>query len=216
MVGFLPVPVDLVGLLPKPWHEVSDLQSLSKVSKLLPQNFIPEDKSIFAAFLKDPSSIKVLIVGQDPYPNPDCANGLAFSVSPSITKLPASLKNIFKEIENDLGISRKNGDLSDWANQGVLLINRSLTVEPGKSGSHSDLGWQVFTESVIKFCAGNGALGILWGNEAQKLSHYFSKADLFESAHPSPLSAYRGFFGSKPFSKVNARLKEKNLEPIKW
>ena len=119
-------------------------------------------------------------------------------------------------MENDLGLSRKNGDLSDWANQGVLLINRSLTVEPGKSGSHSDLGWQVFTESVIKFCAGNGALGILWGNEAQKLSHYFSRDDLFESAHPSPLSAYRGFFGSKPFSRVNARLKEKNLEPIKW
>ena len=194
MVGFLPVPVDLVGLLPKPWHEVSDLQSLSKVSKLLPQSFIPKDKNIFAAFLKDPRSINVLIVGQDPYPNPDCAN----------------------ELENDLGLSRKNGDLSDWANQGVLLINRSLTVEPGKSGSHSDLGWQVFTESVIKFCAGNGALGILWGNEAQKLSHYFSRDDLFESAHPSPLSAYRGFFGSKPFSRVNARLKEKNLEPIKW
>jgi uracil-DNA glycosylase len=216
MAGFLPVPVDLVGLLPKSWHEVSDLSSLSKISKLLPKNFIPTDKKIFAAFIKDPRTIKVLIVGQDPYPNPDYANGLAFSVLPSITKLPASLKNIFKELENDLGILRINGDLSDWADQGVLLINRSLTVEPGNSGSHSALGWQVFTESVIKFCASNGALGILWGNDAQKLSHYFNKDDLFESAHPSPLSAYRGFFGSKPFSKVNARLKEKKLEPIKW
>ena len=216
MAGFLPVPVDLVGLLPKSWHEVSDLYSLSKISKLLPKNFIPTDNKIFAAFIKDPRTIKVLIVGQDPYPNPDYANGLAFSVSPNITKLPASLKNIFKELENDLGILRINGDLSDWADQGVLLINRSLTVEPGNSGSHSSLGWQVFTESVIKFCASNGALGILWGNEAQKLSHYFNKDDLFESAHPSPLSAYRGFFGSKPFSKVNARLKEKKLEPIKW
>jgi len=216
MVGFLLVPVDLVGLLPKSWHEVSDLYSLSKISEILPKNFIPTDKKIFAAFIKDPSSIKVLIVGQDPYPNPDYANGLAFSVSPNITKLPASLKNIFKELENDLGILRMNGDLSDWADQGVLLINRSLTVEPGKSASHSALGWQVFTESVIKFCASNGALGILWGNEAQKLSHYFNKDDLFESVHPSPLSAYRGFFGSKPFSKVNARLKEKKLQPIKW
>jgi len=205
-----------VGLLPKPWHEVSDLQALSKISEILPSIFIPSEKNIFAAFYKEPNLIRVLIVGQDPYPNPDYANGLAFSVSPGITQLPASLKNIYKELESDLGIKRNSGDLSDWANQGVLLINRCLTVEPGKSGSHTDIGWQVFTESVIKYCAINGALGILWGNEAQKLSHYFSKDDLFESVHPSPLSAYRGFFGSKPFSKVNKRLKEKNLEPIKW
>jgi uracil-DNA glycosylase len=205
-----------VGLLPKPWHEVSDLQALSKISEILPSIFIPSEKNIFAAFSKEPNLIRVLIVGQDPYPNPDYANGLAFSVSPSITQLPASLKNIYKELESDLGIKRNSGDLSDWANQGVLLINRCLTVEPGKSGSHTDIGWQVFTESVIKYCAINGALGILWGNEAQKLSHYFSNDDLFESVHPSPLSAYRGFFGSKPFSKVNNRLKEKNLEPIKW
>jgi uracil-DNA glycosylase len=210
------VPADLVGLLPKPWHEVSDLQALSKISEILPSIFIPSEKNIFAAFSKEPNLIRVLIVGQDPYPNPDYANGLAFSVSPSITQLPASLKNIYKELESDLGIKRNSGDLSDWANQGVLLINRCLTVEPGKSGSHTDIGWQVFTESVIKYCAINGALGILWGNEAQKLSHYFSNDDLFESVHPSPLSAYRGFFGSKPFSKVNNRLKEKNLEPIKW
>jgi uracil-DNA glycosylase len=210
------VPADLVGLLPKPWHEVSDLQALSKISEILPSIFIPSEKNIFAAFYKEPNLIRVLIVGQDPYPNPDYANGLAFSVSPGITQLPASLKNIYKELESDLGIKRNSGDLSDWANQGVLLINRCLTVEPGKSGSHTDIGWQVFTESVIKYCAINGALGILWGNEAQKLSHYFSKDDLFESVHPSPLSAYRGFFGSKPFSKVNKRLKEKNLEPIKW
>ena len=210
------MPADLVGLLPKPWHEVSDLQALSKISEILPSIFIPSEKNIFAAFSKEPNLIRVLIVGQDPYPNPDYANGLAFSVSPSITQLPASLKNIYKELESDLGIKRNSGDLSDWANQGVLLINRCLTVEPGKSGSHTDIGWQVFTESVIKYCAINGALGILWGNEAQKLSHYFSNDDLFESVHPSPLSAYRGFFGSKPFSKVNNRLKEKNLEPIKW
>ena len=210
------MPADLVGLLPKPWHEVSDLQALSKISEILPSIFIPSEKNIFAAFYKEPNLIRVLIVGQDPYPNPDYANGLAFSVSPGITQLPASLKNIYKELESDLGIKRNSGDLSDWANQGVLLINRCLTVEPGKSGSHTDIGWQVFTESVIKYCAINGALGILWGNEAQKLSHYFSKDDLFESVHPSPLSAYRGFFGSKPFSKVNKRLKEKNLEPIKW
>ena len=210
------MPADLVGLLPKPWHEVSDLQALSKISEKLPSIFIPSEKNIFAAFYKEPNLIRVLIVGQDPYPNPDYANGLAFSVSPGITQLPASLKNIYKELESDLGIKRNSGDLSDWANQGVLLINRCLTVEPGKSGSHTDIGWQVFTESVIKYCAINGALGILWGNEAQKLSHYFSKDDLFESVHPSPLSAYRGFFGSKPFSKVNNRLKEKNLEPIKW
>lgn len=210
------MPVDLVELLPKPWHEVSDIQVLRRISKKLPSNFLPIEKNIFAAFINDPNSIRVLIVGQDPYPNPDYANGLAFSVSPGITKLPGSLKNIYIELESDLEVKRNNGDLSDWAKQGVLLINRILTVAPGKSGSHSHLGWQVFTESVIKYCARNGALGILWGNEAQKLSHHFSKDDLFESAHPSPLSAYRGFFGSRPFSKVNNRLIEKKLEPIKW
>lgn len=210
------MPADLISLLPKPWHDIVELDLLSKISKTLTSSFIPDQKSIFRALQIPPDQVKVVIVGQDPYPNPKYAMGLAFSIPAGVTPLPKSLKNIFTELNNDLAIDRSNGDLSDWASQGVLLLNRSLTVEPGKSDSHSNLGWQDFTEKIIQAAADNGALAILWGNEAQKVSNLFADVDVFKSAHPSPLSAYRGFFGSKPFSKVNNRLKEKGLFPVKW
>jgi uracil-DNA glycosylase len=216
VVGFLPVPVDLIRLLPKSWHEFVDLDLLAQISKNLTSSFIPEQQSIFRALQISPDKVTVVIVGQDPYPNAKHAMGLAFSTPAGVAPLPKSLKNIFTELNNDLVIERSNGDLSDWVNQGVLLLNRSLTVEPGKSDSHSNLGWQDFTEKIIQAAASNGALAILWGNEAQKVSNLFADEDVFKSAHPSPLSAYRGFFGSKPFSKVNNRLKEKGLIPIKW
>jgi uracil-DNA glycosylase len=216
VVGFLPVPVDLIRLLPKSWHEFVDLDLLAQISKNLTSSFIPEQQSIFRALQISPDKVTVVIVGQDPYPNPKHAMGLAFSTPAGVAPLPKSLKNIFTELNNDLAIDRSNGDLSDWANQGVLLLNRSLTVEPGKSDSHSNLGWQDFTEKIIQAAANNGALAILWGNEAQKVSNLFAATDVFKSAHPSPLSAYRGFFGSTPFSKVNKRLIEKGLIPIKW
>jgi len=210
------VPVDLISLLPKPWHDFVDLNLLEQISKNLVSSFIPEQQSIFRALQIPPDQVKVVIVGQDPYPNAKHAMGLAFSIPAGVAPFPKSLKNIFTELNDDLVIERSNGDLSDWANQGVLLLNRSLTVEPGKSDSHSNLGWQDFTEKIIQAAASNGALAILWGNEAQKVSNLFADEDVFKSAHPSPLSAYRGFFGSKPFSKVNNRLKEKGLIPIKW
>jgi uracil-DNA glycosylase len=216
VVGFLPVPVDLIRLLPKSWHEFVDLDLLAQISKNLTSSFIPEQQSIFRALQISPDKVTVVIVGQDPYPNAKHAMGLAFSTPAGVAPLPKSLKNIFTELNNDLAIDRSNGDLSDWANQGVLLLNRSLTVEHGKSDSHSNLGWQDFTEKIIQAAAKNGALAILWGNEAQKVSNLFADTDVFKSAHPSPLSAYRGFFGSKPFSKVNNRLIEKGLIPIKW
>ena len=212
----MPVPVDLISLLPKPWHDFVDLNLLEQISKNLVSSFIPEQQSIFRALQIPPDQVKVVIVGQDPYPNAKHAMGLAFSIPAGVAPLPKSLKNIFTELNDDLVIERSNGDLSDWANQGVLLLNRSLTVEPGKSDSHSNLGWQDFTEKIIQASASNGALAILWGNEAQKVSNLFADEDVFKSAHPSPLSAYRGFFGSKPFSKVNNRLKENGLIPIKW
>ena len=212
----MPVPVDLISLLPKPWHDFVDLNLLEQISKNLVSSFIPEQQSIFRALQIPPDQVKVVIVGQDPYPNAKHAMGLAFSIPAGVAPFPKSLKNIFTELNDDLVIERSNGDLSDWANQGVLLLNRSLTVEPGKSDSHSNLGWQDFTEKIIQAAASNGALAILWGNEAQKVSNLFADEDFFKSAHPSPLSAYRGFFGSKPFSKVNNRLKEKGLIPIKW
>ena len=210
------MPVDLIRLLPKSWHEFVDLDLLAQISKNLTSSFIPEQQSIFRALQISPDKVTVVIVGQDPYPNAKHAMGLAFSTPAGVAPLPKSLKNIFTELNNDLAIDRSNGDLSDWASQGVLLLNRSLTVEPGKSDSHSNLGWQDFTEKIIQAAAKNGALAILWGNEAQKVSNLFAATDVFKSAHPSPLSAYRGFFGSKPFSKVNKRLIEKGLIPIKW
>ena len=210
------MPVDLIRLLPKSWHEFVDLDLLAQISKNLTSSFIPEQQSIFRALQISPDKVSVVIVGQDPYPNAKHAMGLAFSTPAGVAPLPKSLKNIFTELNNDLSIDRSNGDLSDWANQGVLLLNRSLTVEPGKSDSHSNLGWQNFTEKIIQAAASNGALAILWGNESQKVSNLFADNDVFKSAHPSPLSAYRGFFGSKPFSKVNKRLIEKGLTPIKW
>jgi len=216
VVGSSLVPVNLVALLPKPWHELIDIKHLEDISKKLTDDFIPSKDSIFRCLELEPSEVKVVILGQDPYPNPTHAMGLAFSVNSSIKPLPASLNNIYKELDSDLGIKRSNGDLSDWSSQGVLLLNRSLTVIPNLSDSHSDIGWHKFTEEVIRVVAARGAIGVLWGKQAQDLSRLFNQLDQFSSPHPSPLSAYRGFFGSKPFSKVNKRLEEKNLTPIKW
>jgi uracil-DNA glycosylase len=210
------VPVNLAALLPKPWHELIDIKHLEDISKKLTDDFIPSQDSIFRCLELEPSEVKVVILGQDPYPNPTHAMGLAFSVNSSIKPLPASLNNIFKELDSDLGIKRVNGDLSDWSSQGVLLLNRSLTVIPNLSDSHSDIGWHKFTEEVIRVVAARGAIGVLWGKQAQDLGKLFNQLDQFSSPHPSPLSAYRGFFGSKPFSKVNNRLLEKGLTPIKW
>jgi uracil-DNA glycosylase len=210
------VPVNLVALLPKPWHELIDIKHLEDISKKLIDDFIPSRDSIFRCLELEPSEVKVVILGQDPYPNPSHAMGLAFSVNSSIKPLPSSLNNIFKELDSDLGIKRNNGDLSDWSSQGVLLLNRSLTVIPNLSDSHSDIGWHKFTEGVIRVVAARGAIGVLWGKQAQDLGKLFNQLDQFSSPHPSPLSAYRGFFGSKPFSKVNNRLLEKGLTPIKW
>ena len=210
------MPVDLTNLLPQPWQEFVDKMQLRQISDKLTTGFIPDEENIFRALQLPPNEVKVVIVGQDPYPNPRYAMGLAFSIPAGVVPLPQSLKNIFAEIRSDLNIDRTNGDLSDWANQGVLLLNRSLTVETGKSNSHSDIGWRDLTEKIIEAVANLGAVAILWGNDAQKMSHLFSDSDVFKSAHPSPLSAYRGFFGSRPFSKVNRRLEEKGLAPIKW
>jgi uracil-DNA glycosylase len=142
--------------------------------------------------------------------------GLAFSVPAEVELLPATLKNIYKELKADVGVVKSNGDLSDWSEQGVLLLNMSLTVVPNKTGSHSKVGWQVITEQIIDAVAKRGALAVLWGREAQNMSRFFAEEDQFKAPHPSPLSVYRGFYGSKPFSKVNKRLVEKGLTPIKW
>ena len=216
MAAILLVPSNLTSLVPPAWREIVDLEDVAQIGANLGQNFLPSSKLIFKSLEVDPDDVKVVIVGQDPYPNSQHAMGLAFSVPAEVGVLPASLKNIYKELEADLGIIRENGDLSAWLEQGVLLLNMSLTVLPNESGSHSKIGWQVITQEIISDVAKRGAVAVLWGREAQLMSKYFAIEDQFIAPHPSPLSVYRGFYGSKPFSKVNSRLVEKGLTPIKW
>lgn len=180
---------------------------------------IPAPHQRFRAFEQDPAKLRVLILGQDPYPNPLHASGLAFSVPAKTAPLPKSLQNIFQELHADLGKPlRTNGDLQDWANQGVWLLNSVLTTEIGNSNAHSNLGWEQFTKSAIKYVIGLGNLrvAVLWGNAAKSMANQLESLSLIQSAHPSPLSAYRGFFGSKPFSRANQYLLEANLQPIEW
>ena len=176
----------------------------------------PTYDRVFRA-LSDPiASTKVVIFGQDPYPKKGHAHGLAFSVDDSVTPLPASLRNIFKELKSDVGIDRRKGNLSDWCEQGVMLINRVLTTDAGQSMAHAQLGWQEVTNSVARVLGNRGVLAVLWGNSALELKSFFVEDNVIASVHPSPLSAYRGFFGSSPFSQVNAKLVAKGDKEIIW
>lgn len=181
------------------------------------ERILPDKKNVFRALELEPESVKVVLVGQDPYPNAADAIGLSFAVTPRTSGLPGSLMNIQKEILTDIGsTTTADGDLSRWSKQGVMLLNRVLTVSAGKSGSHTKLGWQDVTESIIKHCAKLGAVGVLWGNQARELAHLFDLDSLVEGVHPSPLSAHRGFLGSKPFSRINEIVSSKGLKKITW
>jgi len=174
----------------------------------------PEDQ-IFRAFQEPLPSIRCVIIGQDPYPTAGHAHGLAFSTDASVQPLPKSLQNIFAEFETDLKRpSPKNGDLSQWVSQGVMLLNRVLTTEVGAANAHAKLGWQKITDAVARELGARDVVAILWGKQAQELADLFSHR--VESPHPSPLSSYRGFFGSKPFSKVNALLAAQGRDEIDW
>lgn len=176
----------------------------------------PDYNLIFRALNQPIESTRVVIFGQDPYPTKGHAHGLAFSIDSSITNLPASLRNIYKELFADLGITRTHGDLSDWADQGVMLINRVLSTEIGKSLAHEKLGWQEITERVAQVLGERDVIAVLWGSTALPLKQFFHEQSVITSVHPSPLSAYRGFFGSSPFSQVNAMLRSKGLKEINW
>lgn len=180
----------------------------------------PKSSDLFKA-LKETSykDVKVVILGQDPYHGENEANGLCFSVNHGV-RTPPSLQNIFKELKNDLGIVRNDTDLSDWAKQGILLLNTVLTVEKDKAFSHRDKGWEIFTDEIIKKLneKDDPIVFVLWGNAAKSKKALLTNKlhKIVESAHPSPLSYYKGFEGSKPFSKVNNLLKSVNKEEIRW
>jgi len=185
------------------------------LSKVEHDKLAPPLESVFHAFSVELSSVRCVIVGQDPYPTQGNAMGLAFSTPPTITKIPQSLRNIFTELESDQGhTAPAHGDLSKWSNEGVLLLNRVLTTRQGESNAHEKIGWQRFTDHIASELGKRDVVAVLWGRQAQELSKFFTFK--VEGVHPSPLSAYRGFFGSKPFTQVNQLLIAQGREPIDW
>ena len=180
-------------------------------------SFLPQHQDVMKCLSFNPSEARVLILGQDPYPSAIDAMGLAFSTARRDGKLPASLKNIYRELVDDLDIPHpSSGDLSPWCKQGVVLLNRTLTCAEGESNSHRNIGWRDFTNQVVSILAQQGVVAILWGAHAQENEHHFPQSDCISSVHPSPLSAYRGFFGSKPFTRVNQILIAKGGKAIDW
>ncbi|MDO7867772.1 uracil-DNA glycosylase [Nocardioides jiangxiensis] len=183
------------------------------------RRYQPTGDRVLRAFQRPLAEVRVLVVGQDPYPNPDHPVGLSFSVPRHVAPLPPSLANIYAELATDLGIPpAAHGDLSAWADRGVMLLNRVLTVEPGRSNSHKGKGWEAVTEHAIRVLAQRGGplVAVLWGNDARRLRPWLGDVPVVESAHPSPLSAYRGFFGSRPFSQVNELLVAQGGEAVDW
>jgi len=182
------------------------------------RTYLPAGPNVLRAFTQPLDDVRVLIVGQDPYPTPGHAIGLSFSVAPGVAP-PRSLNNIFREMVEDLGVKRPtSGDLTPWAERGVLLLNRVLTVEPGNSGSHRRKGWEDVTDQAIRALVDRDEplVAILWGKDAQTLKPLLPDVPTIESVHPSPMSADRGFFGSRPFSRVNTELEELGADPIDW
>jgi uracil-DNA glycosylase len=222
----LAMPKDLKEIMDSGWAEALEpvAPQIAAMGDFLRQEvaegrtYLPAGENVLRAFKQPFEDVRVLIVGQDPYPTPGNAVGLSFSVAPDV-RLPASLRNIYKEMVDDLGVPMpSNGDLTPWTQQGVLLLNRVLSVEPGKAGSHRGKGWEAVTEQAIRALAERDKplVAILWGRDARNLRPLMPGVPCVESAHPSPLSARNGFFGSKPFSRANEMLKEQNSDLVNW
>jgi uracil-DNA glycosylase len=183
------------------------------------RGYLPAGPAVLRAFTRPLADVRVLVVGQDPYPTPGHAIGLAFAVDPHVRPIPRSLANIYQELRTDVGIEPPaHGDLTAWADRGVMLLNRVLTVRPGEPASHRGRGWEDVTACAITALAlrGGPCVAILWGRDAQSLKPMLSPIPWVESAHPSPLSASRGFFGSRPFTRVNRLLAEQGGTPVDW
>ncbi|WP_460999391.1 uracil-DNA glycosylase [Streptomonospora sediminis] len=220
--------------MPRPLNEMMDdrwAQALAPVSGQIGRmgeflreevaagrTYLPSGDNVLRAFQQPFDDVRVLLVGQDPYPTPGHAVGLSFSVAPEV-KLPGSLRNIFQEYSDDLGLPKPTtGDLTPWTKQGVLLLNRSLTVAPGSPASHRGKGWEEVTDQAIRALAEREAplVAILWGRDARNLRPLMPGVPCVESTHPSPMSAKNGFFGSRPFSRANKLLEEQGAEPVDW
>jgi uracil-DNA glycosylase len=184
------------------------------------RRYLPAGENVLRAFKQPFAEVRVLIMGQDPYPTPGHAVGLSFSVAPEVRRLPGSLVNIFREYSDDLGYpTPTTGDLTPWTERGVLLLNRVLTVQPGKPGSHRGKGWEEVTEQAIRALAARKTeplVAILWGRDARTLAPLLQGIPAVESAHPSPYSAASGFFGSRPFSRANQLLEQEGAQPVDW
>ena len=183
------------------------------------RGYLPAGDHVMRPFVRPLRDVRVLIVGQDPYPTPGHPIGLSFAVAPEVRPVPRSLANIYAELSSDLGLAPvAHGDLSAWADQGVMLLNRVLTVSPGAAASHRGRGWEAVTECAITALARRGGpcAAVLWGRDAQSLKPMLGPIPWVESAHPSPLSASRGFFGSRPFSRVNRLLADQGAGPVDW
>jgi uracil-DNA glycosylase len=209
------------------WRDVVDghRAALDAISSFLVDDgraghtVLPPPESVFRAFAQPMDAVRVVIVGQDPYPTLGHAMGLSFSVDRAVKPLPRSLANIYRELHSDLGIDpAQHGDLSNWARQGVLLLNRVLTVRGGEAGSHRQIGWEAVTASALTALARRGGplVAILWGADARSADVLLGDVPVIASAHPSPLSAHRGFFGSRPFSRANELLTQQGSQPIDW
>jgi uracil-DNA glycosylase len=199
--------------------KVAELGEFLRAEVAAGRGYLPHGEHVLRAFGRPFADVRVLVVGQDPYPTPGHPVGLSFSVAPGVRPLPRSLQNVFRELEADVGCARPvDGDLSPWSEQGVLLLNRVLTVRPGASGSHRGRGWEEVTDQAIRALVARGRplVAVLWGRDAQTLRPLLGSTPRVESAHPSPMSADRGFFGSRPFSRVNALLGEQGAAPVDW
>ncbi|MEW1834414.1 uracil-DNA glycosylase [Microbacterium sp. NPDC079995] len=212
------------GLIDPGWARAlapvaSEIAALGERLRADDRGYLPEGRHVLRAFAQPLSQVRVLMVGQDPYPTPGHPIGLSFAVERHVRPLPRSLGNIYAELSADLGVPpASHGDLSAWTEQGVMLLNRVLTVAPGHAGSHRGWGWERVTEHAIRTLAArpDPLVAVLWGKDAAGLAPLLGETPRVESAHPSPLSARRGFFGSRPFSRVNALLEAQGAAPVDW
>lgn len=212
------------GLIDASWVEplapvADDIAALGRRLRDEGRPYLPAGELVLRAFRTPVDAVRVLIVGQDPYPTPGHPIGLSFAVDPHVRPVPRSLANIYRELQDDLGIAPvAHGDLSAWADQGVMLLNRVLTVAPGEAASHRGWGWERVTEHAIRVLAARDQplVAVLWGRDAMNLAPLLGETAIVSSPHPSPLSASRGFFGSRPFSRVNALLEEQGAAPVDW